>query len=321
MDLLDRYLAAIRHNLPTTRAQDITSELRDELLGQIEAREHALGRPLERAELSAIIEAFGPPLLVASRYRERQYLIGPESYPFYLYGLRVVSVIALLVLLFAGIIPAIAGGDAPVATFFKGLERAYYALFLGFAWLTIAFAVMDRLGRRGVRLAKWNPAGLPPLAARTPRGKWTSPIEVGLCMLLLLVWTGIAPIPVFAGQGVHLTPAPVWDAYYWPVLILGLATLAYNLICWLRPNWESACLGLALGTQVGWLWAVASLRADGPWFLATSASAAFAEQAARTQAGVNAAISLALIIAVIAGGIRLVTFVYQHLLRRYFIGR
>lgn len=322
MDLLDRYLAAIRHNLPVSRAEDITNELRDELLDRIEAKETELGRPLEKAELSTIIKAFGPPLTVAGRYREHQYLIGPDTYPYYLHGLRVTFVIVLAIFLLSAVIPALISTDHALETFLPSLRNAWLALLVMFASMTALFAVGERFGMSRAHARAWDPASLPHYQQRKP-GKWESSIQVGLCVMLLLLWTGIIPIPIpvgHGGRGVHLTPGPVWSTYYWLVLGLGVASLVYSLAGWLRPQWGKERLIFGLAVQAGWIWAAAKIRANGPWFTAISAPE-FAEQAVRTQAGVNAIIALVLIFMIIAWSLGLLMMLYQLSLRRFLVGR
>src|SRR3982751_2179820 len=90
MDLLERYLNAIRRNLPARGAEDIVAELRDVLASRIEDREEALGRSLTAEEIEAIVKDFGHPLVVAARYRKQQWLIGPEVFPFYMSVMRIV---------------------------------------------------------------------------------------------------------------------------------------------------------------------------------------------------------------------------------------
>ena len=55
MDLIERYLAAVRRNLPADKATDVTAELREDLLSRIEEREESLGRTLQKEELSALM--------------------------------------------------------------------------------------------------------------------------------------------------------------------------------------------------------------------------------------------------------------------------
>ena len=46
--LTDRYLAAVKTYLPAASAGDIVAEMADTIQSQVEEREDALGRPLER---------------------------------------------------------------------------------------------------------------------------------------------------------------------------------------------------------------------------------------------------------------------------------
>lgn len=69
MELLDRYLQAVRFWLPKAQQQDIIAELSSDLQSQIEDREMELGRALNDADLETILRKCGSPILVASRYR------------------------------------------------------------------------------------------------------------------------------------------------------------------------------------------------------------------------------------------------------------
>jgi hypothetical protein len=53
MELLDRYLQAVRKHLPGKRQEDILAELRANLEAQLEDEEAELGRPLTRQEAEA----------------------------------------------------------------------------------------------------------------------------------------------------------------------------------------------------------------------------------------------------------------------------
>ncbi len=104
------------------------------------------------------------------------------------------------------------------------------------------------------------------------------------------------------------------------MLSLGVASLAHNLVSWLRPNWSTEQLVLGLGLHVGWIWTGVLIRTHGPWFTATS-SAEFAEQAARTQAGVNSLIGLVLAFMIIVWCLSLLAILYKLWGRRVFVGR
>src|SRR3954470_22856019 len=104
MDLFDRYLNAIRRNLPRDKADDIVAELGDALASRVEEREDALGRALTPEEVKALIKDFGHPLVVAARYRKQQWLIGPDVFPFYVAVLRIVVTITAAALVVGTIV-------------------------------------------------------------------------------------------------------------------------------------------------------------------------------------------------------------------------
>ena len=91
MDLLRSYVKAVRRYLPRGQRDDIVAELTEELRSEIEAREADLDRPLRDEEQLAVFTAYGDPMIVARRYRQKGMslslgweLIGPELFPMYL---------------------------------------------------------------------------------------------------------------------------------------------------------------------------------------------------------------------------------------------
>lgn len=85
MDMLDRYLQAVRFFLPAQQQDDIVRELSENLISQMDNQEEELGRPLDEAEQAAILRQHGHPMVVAGRYRSQQQLIGPIFFPLYLF--------------------------------------------------------------------------------------------------------------------------------------------------------------------------------------------------------------------------------------------
>lgn len=310
MELLDRYLAAVRSNLPSARADDITAELRGELLDQVEAREAALGRPLDRTETGELLKAFGRPVVVATRYRDHQQLIGPEVYPFYLHALRVVAVITLAVLLFSALVPIVTGNQDFARAFARALSKAWGALLPAFGIVTLVFAVVERTGAPRAWLDDWKPEQLPANPQRK-KSPWELPFDFGINLFVLLWMLGVIPIPVaHARNGLHIEPGQVWMQFYWPILGVVVAQLGLTLLDWLRPAWIRlrALLGVALA--IGGLALVSLLLARGPWAIVTATTATAAE-AARAAAGINGAIRIALTVALIATGIRLALGLYR----------
>jgi hypothetical protein len=80
MELLDRYLQAVKKHLLLRRQDDIIAELRANLESQLEDKEAELGRPLTTGEAEDWLRTLGPPMMVAARYQTQQYLIGPTLF-------------------------------------------------------------------------------------------------------------------------------------------------------------------------------------------------------------------------------------------------
>ncbi len=85
MDLLDRYLQAVKFWLPKEQKQDIIAELSEDLREQVEDREAKLGRKLNESEVAEILKHRGRPVVVANQFRSQQHLIGPVLFPIYLF--------------------------------------------------------------------------------------------------------------------------------------------------------------------------------------------------------------------------------------------
>src|SRR5215470_3162713 len=91
MDLVDRYVNAVRTFLPKAQQDDIIKELSGNIRAEMEDREDELGRPLTEDEQEAILQQHGHPMIVAGRYQPNQgsvafgrQLIGTALFPFYL---------------------------------------------------------------------------------------------------------------------------------------------------------------------------------------------------------------------------------------------
>ena len=111
MDMLERYLQAVRFFLPRRQQDDIVRELRENLISQLDDREQSLGRTLSDDEVADILRRHGHPMLVAGRYRSQQQLIGPVFFPIYLVSLKLGLAVALLVTVVVAMTTAALNGD------------------------------------------------------------------------------------------------------------------------------------------------------------------------------------------------------------------
>ena len=266
MDLIDRYLAAIARRLPADKASDIVAEIQDDLLSRIEAREEALGRPLERREVSALIKEMGHPLIVAARYRPAQYLIGPDAFPFFVATLRIVAMF-LVVALAVGAGANVIFGHVPLArAFAQSVTGLLSSAMLTFGTVVAIFYALERAGFPADHLRKWRPEELPETRDKQP-GAWCSAFEVAVGLYAILWWCGVAPLPLLYTnvKGLTLVPDPLWTGLWWPVLALMVARLAYNLVQWLRPRWKMVRGMLSVATALGGLALLAAIHQAGHW--------------------------------------------------------
>jgi hypothetical protein len=298
MDLIERYLAAVRRNLPVDKATDVTAELREDILSRIEEREEVLGRPLEKEELSALIKDSGHPLVVASRYKPRQTLIGPETYPFFIFTLRLVLLIVAVIIIISAFAAVAFGGADPLESAARAVgQLAMYSLVNGGA-VTLGFALLDRNDFAAKHVRSWKPDALPDIGDKRP-GKWEGPVEVALTIAFLLWWTGLVSLPFPpGGNDFRIEAAPVWQQLYWPILFLALARLVHNIIQWLRPRWKTVRMILGAATAIGALAMLPVLYAAGEWARVVPMG-----MPADAATGLQDSLNLALRIAIIAVGV------------------
>lgn len=296
MDLINRYLAAIARRLPADKADDIVAEIRDDLLSRQEAREEALGRPLDRREVSALIKDMGHPLIVAARYRPAQYLIGPDAFPFFVATLRIVAMF-LVVALAVGAAANVVFGHAPVVrAVTQSVTGLFNAAMLALGTVVAIFYALERGGFPADHLRKWRPEQLPETRDKQP-GAWGSAFEVAVGLYAILWWCGVAPLPVLYTnvKGVTLVPDPFWMTLWWPVLALMVARLVYNLVQWLRPRWKIARGALSIATAVGGLALLGVAYQAGHW-LSLRSTTMPAHELMELDRAVNLALGIAIVV-------------------------
>lgn len=299
MDLIDRYLTAIRWNLPGAKADDIIAELRDVIASRIEDREEMLGRPLTRDETSDLLRDFGHPLIVAGRYGSQQHLIGPEIFPFYFFALKIVTALCAAIIVVTAAAQIIFSPAAGAQALSQGMHDAWWVLLGNAGLVTLAFAAIERTGWLNTYLARWKPEQLPDLSDLRikPKKAWEGAFEVVAGIAFLLWWAGLIHIPSFysSAPGLRIDPAPVWTVYYWPIFALIAARLAENLIQWLRPRWRLASAVLGVGVAIAGVALLTQIYKAGEWVTVVSTGAP-ASQVADIQQSLNLALSIALVV-------------------------
>ena len=241
-DLLDRYLSAVARELPSATRNDILAELRDELLSKFESQEESLDHPLSRDEMGAVLKDFGHPMVVGARYRKTQYVVGPDIFPFWWASLRVALAITAGVYLVFLVMFSVfdlrnSGGHLP------NIQAAVAAVF---GAVTLVAMAIERLGLVHI-FYNWRPTQLPP-AGHKVKSRFGAVVEIGMNMVALLWWTGAIHIrnwfPAPDVIAVHL--APIWSAFYWPILIYFVFETGVNLLALTRPGLDRINAALSL---------------------------------------------------------------------------
>ena len=248
MTIVERYLRAVRDNLPRGQQDDIINELNDSIQSRFEDEEATLGRPLGEAEEAAILKGFGHPMTVAARYRgdERsvtfgRQLIGPELFPTYLkvlwFNLVVTLVIAAISIVAGGSIwSGIAGFIVPFAIQFAAVT----AIFIGvnYRWVRNPDAWDPRsVASMGsdVDMSSLDGIATQMIGKRHSRTVpvTTSVLEIGLLGIAIAAWLVIG-LPQQIGP---FLPGPGWAELYIPATVIFVVALLTPVVSLIRPTW------------------------------------------------------------------------------------
>ena len=244
MELLERYLRAVKFFLPHRQQDDILRELSENILSQMDDKAAELGRPLNESEQTAILKQHGHPFVVASRFRNTplQYLIGPVVFPFYWFVLKILFWIGLGVSALNSI--ALLSSGEPVRQLLHGLLGFTHVALPVFGWVTFVFAVLDFFQAK-FRLVdklneRWDPRSLPPIALprkKVRRSESIFGLIAGTVYVAWLLAVPYHPYLIFGPAARALRLAPEWHRFYLPVLVLALAGLAQAAVNVVRPEW------------------------------------------------------------------------------------
>jgi hypothetical protein len=310
MDVTERYLGAIRRNLPRDKAEDIVAELRDVIASHVEDREATLGRRLDDAAIKDLLKAFGHPLVVAARYRRQQWLIGPDVYPFYITVVRIVATIIVAALAVGAMANIVFNGHDVMPTMLGLLASLWTSALVSLGIVTLIFVLLERRGFPADHMRRWDPSHLPDVKDAQP-GPWEAAIEVALSAAFLLWWSGLIHLPYpTGGRGFRMEAAPIFAELYWPIFAVAASRLVHNLIEWLRPRWTRVRVVLAALTTIGGLALLAILYRAGSWAVIVPTGMAPAE-AAQLQASVNLALRIAILVAAIVWAFQGLQAVYR----------
>lgn len=273
--LADRYVWAVTHRLLPARRELVERELRARIESDV-AREVATGADERTAEGAVVTRLGDPERRVVELEHRTGYLIGPRW--FFSWRRLLIVVLAavapsvfgglLFVQLLAGVDLWPAAGTALTVAFTVTVQVAF--------WITVAFAVMERVsGRRRPFVDDWDADELPDIPSA----------RIGLAETIVAVVAALAVIGLFFLErdlGVVITPGggrvallepalwEFWIPWFIAVAILSMvfALVAFGIGRWTWPlAVANVALDAAWATPAAWL--IASGAALSPEFLGT----------------------------------------------------
>ena len=242
IELVDRYLQAVRFWLPKPQQEDLLAELGDDLRSQIEEQECQLGRPLTNDEASAILKRCGAPMVVASRLGPKQYLIGPTLFPIYWFVMKMVLFWILLPVYFFIVAPVnVANSGDWVRGLVTTIGDMWPGLFIAASIITLVFAILERTSAQVAAASKWDPLSLPPVQKAAERKPSTLQT---VCQLMFgvfgLVWLLLIPqypFMILGPAAAFLHAAPMIHRYFLPIVLLSVLSLVRSSVTLARPQW------------------------------------------------------------------------------------
>ena len=259
MELLDRYLEAVRKLLPWERQDDIIAELRANLEAQLEDRQEEVGHTLTAEEAKAWVGQLPAPRTMAARYRRQQYLIGPGLFPIYWMVLRTAMMWVFVVMLIVNTIRAFVhptDAGAVAAAIATGIVNAAFVMFVNAGAITLVFAAIEyaflhypgRFPQIAQHVCKWDLNDLPPIEAATGGKKRTlfQAAADAVFHVVVLAWLLLLPrYPILLlGPGVVVvnalpyTFAPVLVNFYWAVVGLNVVQVVWKMVALKTGAWQ-----------------------------------------------------------------------------------
>jgi hypothetical protein len=255
MELIDRYLNAVKFWLPRKQQDDIIAELSEDIRSQIEDQESELGRKLTEPEVAAILKHRGHPVIVAHRFLPQQHLIGPVLFPIYWFVMKIVLLCWFVpwmstwvcLMSFSPAYRLAHGGGTWLGALGALWGSFWVGAMISFGVVTLIFAILERTGARIKMLEDWEPRKLP--VVRDPRQipRCSSIFELVISLAFLVWWaTALGFQTEFDFSGTKISLAPEWCYLLCGFLLVSLVNIALAAVNLFRPSWTRfrACVRL-----------------------------------------------------------------------------
>ena len=237
MEMIDRYLQAVKFWLPREQKDDIARELSADLGAEIADEEAVLGRRMTAAEVESVLKRRGRPFVVANQYLPQRQLIGPLLFPLWAFVLKLIGLVYVLPWIIVWITLLML---APA--FRQHIVRDMTSLWLMvtqiFAVVTILFAVHEHYFGASNVLARWEPSRLPRVREAGDRISRTGLVVEIVVNAIFIVWWADG-FPIVSGAG--LNSGTLWPqfhrTFFFPVIGLALLAIANAVVSLARQDW------------------------------------------------------------------------------------
>ncbi|WP_214763098.1 hypothetical protein [Exiguobacterium sp. s146] len=187
MNWIDVYIDEVVRHVPPKRRDEAAVAVRQSI-------ESSLSDEPNEAEVKRVLEEMGHPVVVAARYKQGQYVVGPRFFPMYVTVIKLVVPIVLALVFFGLVfasIPTFSGPLFPtVGTFLTNMFDALWdvAIQLIF-WITLVFFLIERYAPEDTPAPdmKWDVSKLKEYA----RGGRISKFDAGFGLFWTAVWFAV----------------------------------------------------------------------------------------------------------------------------------
>lgn len=231
MNLVERYVQAVKSYLPKKMRDDVGEELGLLLNEKLDDLREESGSDISEALVCEILKQQGHPMKVAASYQEPSALVSETLFPIYRQALTWILGIITTVHVFSWATGTIYDYET------QSLKALIFAtvnsLIAGFAYATLAFHFGGKLLEKQKIFTRWNPLSLPALRTdwQTMSRSDSIPSLIGN-LLLLAILNGLSP---FQHENVSLQASAEFAALLpWANGIL-LFSLAYDIEKIFRP--------------------------------------------------------------------------------------
>lgn len=258
-NLIERYVYDVLRRLPERERDEVGKELRSNICDMLPDDAGA-------DDICRVLTELGSPVLLAEQYRQNpRCLISASFYDDYLRALKVVLPIVGIILMIVGLmlrgIDITKDGVTSLSPFFEkvigsGISSGISGVMQAFVWLTVGFAIADRVSRKSKAAKPWSIKDLPD---DIPNTKNTIPLSDSIVELALiaffstlgmLICVGRIPMPLILhseGIQIHQIFRTSFLADCIPVIITaGVMGIGESVVKIIKNRWVPFVCGVTV---------------------------------------------------------------------------